>query len=156
MKQSLRRITRSESAYLMGCVLKLTLKLPSCFAVIVSPITFLTYHSGLPSSSDLATMPGDPSALIIVCLAFCLLFCSPCHSVNLSWCTRVHFFAAGYAIICRLACSGRLCQPRLCIRSINCASMILSSDGRGRTKPSGLKDVVELKPAGCCGCHPTW
>ena len=133
--------------YLIGCVLKLTLRLPSCFGVIESFMTLLTYHSGLPSSSDLANIPIEPSLLKTVCLAVCRLFCSPCHSVNLSLCTRVHFLAAGYAIICRLACSGRLCQPRLCINSLNWASIILSSDGRTRLKPSGLNDVVELKPA---------
>lgn len=31
--------------------------------------------------------------------------------------------------------------------------MVRSSVGRGKWKPSGLNDVVELKPEGCCGAQ---
>lgn len=34
--------------------------------------------------------------------------------------------------------------------------MTRSSDGRGRWKPSGAKEVVELKAAAFCGCQPAW
>src|SRR2546423_2978279 len=50
-------------SYLIGCVLRLTLRLPNCFGVIESFITLLTYHSGLPSSSDRPIKPTAPSAV---------------------------------------------------------------------------------------------
>ena len=49
------------STYLIGCVRRLTLRLASCFEVIVSSMTFFTYHSGLPSSSARSSRPESPS-----------------------------------------------------------------------------------------------
>ena len=47
--------SRNVMTQLIGCVRKLTLRLCSCFVVIVSSSILRTYHSGLPSSSVLPT-----------------------------------------------------------------------------------------------------